>query len=72
MALAFYQILKNGGLGNGGFNFDARCAASRSIRPTCCMAISAASTSWRVVSKGAAALITDGTFDKALEERYAG
>jgi xylose isomerase len=47
MALAFYQILKHGGLGSGGFKFDA----SRSTRPTFSMVTSVGSTFWPVASR---------------------
>ena len=72
MALAFYQILKNGGLGNGGFNFDAK-VRRQSLDPADLLHghIGGLDILARGL-KGAAALITDGTFDKALEERYAG
>jgi xylose isomerase len=72
MALAFYQILKNGGLGNGGFNFDAK-VRRQSIDPADLLYghIGGLDVVARGL-KGAAALIEDGTYDKALEERYAG
>jgi xylose isomerase len=72
MALAFYQILKNGGLGNGGFNFDAKVRRQ---------SLDAADLlhghigGLDVLARGlkaAAAMIEDKTFDKALEDRYAG
>ncbi|MEQ1769387.1 MAG: xylose isomerase [Devosia sp.] len=72
MALAFYQILKNGGLGNGGFNFDAK-VRRQSIDPVDLLHghIGGLDVLARGL-KGAAAMIEDGTFDKALEDRYAG
>jgi xylose isomerase len=72
MALAFYQILKNGGLGNGGFNFDAK-VRRQSIDPADLLYghIGGLDTVARGL-KGAAAMIEDGTYDKALDERYAG
>ena len=72
MALAFYQILKNGGLGNGGFNFDAK-VRRQSLDPADLLHghIGGLDILARGL-KGAAALIEDGTYDKALEERYAG
>jgi len=69
---AVYQILKMGGLGNGGFNFDSK-VRRQSIDPAdllyghiggldvCAQALLAA-----------ARLIEDGTFDAALAARYAG
>jgi xylose isomerase len=69
---AVYQILKFGGLGNGGFNFDSK-VRRQSIDPAdllhghiggldvCAQALLAA-----------ARLIEDGKFDEALAARYAG
>jgi xylose isomerase len=72
MTLAFYEILKNGGLGNGGFNFDAK-VRRQSIDPADLMHghIGGLDTLARGL-KGAVALIADGTFDKTREARYAG
>jgi xylose isomerase len=72
MALAFYQILKNGGLGNGGFNFDAK-VRRQSIDPADLFHghIGGLDVLARGL-KAAAAMITDGTYDKAVEARYAG
>ncbi len=49
-----------------------RCAASRSTRSICCTAISVASDVCARGLKAAAAIIEDGTYDKFLEDRYAG
>ena len=72
MALAFYQILKNGGLGNGGFNFDAK-VRRQSLDPADLLHghIGGLDVLARGL-KAAAALIEDGTYDKFLEDRYAG
>ena len=72
MALAFYYILKQGGLGKGGFNFDAK-VRRQSIDPADLVHghVGGLDTLARGL-KAAAALIEDGTFDKALDERYAG
>jgi len=72
MVLAFYEILKNGGLGQGGFNFDAK-VRRQSLDPVDLLHghIGGLDTLARGL-KGAAALIEDGSFDKALDERYAG
>jgi xylose isomerase len=72
MVLAFYEILKNGGLGQGGFNFDAK-VRRQSLDPVDLLHghIGGLDTLARGL-KGAAAMIEDGTFDKALDERYAG
>ena len=72
MALAFYQILKAGGLGQGGFNFDAK-VRRQSIDPADLLHghVGGLDILARGL-KGAAALIEDGTFDKVQEARYAG
>ena len=72
MALAFYQILKNGGLGNGGFNFDAK-VRRQSLDPADLLHghIGGLDTLARGL-KGAAAMIEDGTYDRVVEARYAG
>jgi xylose isomerase len=72
MALAFYQILKAGGLGQGGFNFDAK-VRRQSLDPADLLYghIGGLDILARGL-KGAAAMIEDGTFDKVQEERYAG
>lgn len=72
MALAFYEILKNGGLGNGGFNFDAK-VRRQSLDPADLLHghVGGLDTLARGL-KGAAALIEDGTYDKAVDARYSG
>jgi xylose isomerase len=72
MALAFYQILKAGGLGKGGFNFDAK-VRRQSLDPADLLHghIGGLDILARGL-KGAAAMIEDGTFDKVQEARYAG
>ena len=72
MALAFYHILKAGGLGKGGFNFDAK-VRRQSIDPADLLhgRVGGLDVLARGL-KGAAALIEDGTFDKVQEARYAG
>jgi xylose isomerase len=72
MTLAFYEILKNGGLGNGGFNFDAK-VRRQSLDPVDLVHghIGGLDILARGL-KGAAALITDGTYDKFVADRYAG
>ena len=72
MALAFYQILKAGGLGKGGFNFDAK-VRRQSIDPVDLLHGHVGGLD--ILARGlkaAAAMIEDGTFDKAQDERYAG
>ncbi|QYO76900.1 xylose isomerase [Devosia salina] len=72
MALAFYYILKQGGLGQGGFNFDAK-VRRQSLDPADLLYghIGGLDTLARGL-KGAAALIEDGEFDTLMDERYAG
>src|SRR5690554_529342 len=72
MALAFYYILKQGGLGKGGFNFDAK-VRRQSLDPADLLHghILGLDTLARGL-KGAVALIEDGEFDKLLDDRYAG
>lgn len=72
MALAFYYILKQGGLGKGGFNFDAK-VRRQSLDPADLLYghVGGLDTLARGL-KGAAALIEDGEFDTLLDERYAG
>ena len=70
--LAVYQILKAGGLGNGGFNFDAKIRR-QSIDPVDLFHghVGAMDVCARALL-AAAALIEDGTFDAFTEQRYAG
>ena len=72
MALAFYYILKQGGLGQGGFNFDAK-VRRQSLDPADLLYghIGGLDSLARGL-KGAAALIEDGEFDMLMDERYAG
>lgn len=72
MALAFYYILKQGGLGKGGFNFDAK-VRRQSLDPADLLHghIGGLDVLARGL-KGAAAMIEDGEFDKLLDSRYAG
>ena len=72
MTLAFYHILRNGGLGKGGFNFDAK-VRRQSLDPADLLHghIGGLDTLARGL-KAAAAIIEDGTYDKAIDARYAG
>src|SRR5690606_3989727 len=72
MTLAFIEILKNGGLGNGGFNFDAK-VRRQSLDPADLVAahVGGLDTLARGL-KAAAAILDDGTFEKLREDRYAG
>jgi xylose isomerase len=72
MALAFYWILKAGGLGKGGFNFDAKLRR-QSLDPADLLHGHVGGLD--VLARGlkaAAAMIADGTYDRVVEERYAG
>jgi xylose isomerase len=70
--LAFYQILKAGGLGSGGWNFDAK-VRRQSIDPADLLHghIGGLDVLARSL-KAAAAIIEDGTYDKIVDARYAG
>ncbi len=72
MMLAFYIILKQGGLGSGGFNFDAK-VRRQSLDPV--DLVHGHVGGLDVLARGlkaAAALIEDGTYDAVLEARYEG
>ncbi len=72
MALVSYYILKAGGLGNGGYNFDAKIRR-QSIDPDDLLI--AHVNSMDACARGlliAAAMIEDGKLDGFIEERYAG
>ena len=70
--LAFYQILKNGGLGKGGFNFDAK-VRRQSLDPADLLHGHVGGLDVLARSlKAAAAIIEDGTYDKVVDARYAG
>jgi xylose isomerase len=70
--LAIYQILKAGGIGSGGFNFDAKIRR-QSIDPVDLFHghVGAMDVCARALL-AAAALIEDGAFDRFTAERYAG
>ena len=72
MTLAFIEILKNGGLGNGGFNFDAKLRR-QSLDPVDLVHghVGGLDTLARGL-KAAAAILEDGTYDKTIDARYAG
>ncbi|SFR57454.1 xylose isomerase [Litoreibacter janthinus] len=72
VALAYYHILKAGGLQTGGTNFDAK-VRRQSIDPVDLIASHVGGMD--VCARGlkaAAAMIEDGGLEKALTERYAG
>lgn len=72
VALAYYHILKDGGLKTGGTNFDAKLRR-QSIDPVDLLHghIGGMDTCARGL-KAAAAIIEDGTYDTFLDDRYAG
>jgi xylose isomerase len=72
MTLACIEILKNGGLGTGGFNFDAKIRR-QSLDPADLLHghVGGLDVLARAI-KAAAAILEDGTLEKAREARYAG
>ena len=72
VALAYYYILKAGGLGTGGTNFDAKLRR-QSLDPVDLVAGHAGGMD--VCARGlkaAAAMVEDGGLEAALSDRYAG
>lgn len=72
VALTYYHILKAGGLGAGGTNFDAKIRR-QSIDPIDLIASHAGGMD--ICARGlkaAAAMVEDGGLEQALNERYAG
>jgi xylose isomerase len=72
VALAYYQVLKAGGLGTGGTNFDAKLRR-QSLDASDLIAghIGGMDICARGL-KAAAAMLEDGGLERALDERYAG
>ena len=72
MALAYYQVLLNGGLKNGGTNFDAKLRR-QSIDPQDLLIghIGGMDCCARGL-KAAARMVQDGALSKPLDDRYAG
>jgi len=72
VALAYYHILKAGGFGNGGTNFDAKLRRqSLDAEDLLHGHIGGMDTCARGL-KAAAAMLEDGTLDGFVEERYSG
>jgi len=72
MALAYYEILKGGGLHTGGTNFDAKIRRqSLDAEDLILGHVGGMDTCARAL-KAAAALLEDGGLEKARSERYAG
>ncbi|TFJ93085.1 xylose isomerase [Lentibacillus salicampi] len=68
--LAMYEILKNGGLGSGGLNFDAKVRRGSFTPEDLVHAHIAGMDSFAVGLKVAQRLIDDQVFDKVVAERY--
>ena len=70
MVLAMYEILKNGGLGRGGLNFDAKVRRGSFTSEDLFHGHIAGMDSFAVGLKVAQRLIDDKVLDQVLEERY--
>lgn len=70
MVLAMYEILKNGGLGRGGLNFDAKVRRGSFTPEDLFHGHIAGMDSFAVGLKVAQRLIDDKVLDQVLEERY--
>src|SRR5699024_8168406 len=68
--LAMYEILKNGGLGRGGLNFDAKVRRGSFEPEDLFRAHIAGMDSFAVGLKVAYQLIEDGVLEQIVEERY--
>ncbi|MBO8165129.1 MAG: xylose isomerase [Brevibacillus sp.] len=68
--LAMYEILKNGGLGTGGLNFDAKVRRGSFEPEDLFYAHIAGMDSFAVGLKVAHNLIEDGVLEKVVERRY--
>ena len=72
VALAYYHILKSGGFGTGGTNFDAKLRRqSLNAEDLIASHVGAMDICARGL-KAAAAMIADGGLEEALRQRYAG
>jgi xylose isomerase len=68
--LAMYEIIKNGGLGKGGLNFDAKVRRGSFEAEDLFHAHIAGMDSFAIGYKVAKQLIEDRVFDQIIEERY--
>ncbi|MGP4061150.1 xylose isomerase [Halobacillus sp. H74] len=68
--LAMYEIIKNGGLGSGGLNFDAKVRRGSFAPEDLFHAHIAGMDSFAVGLKVAQKLVDDGVLDNHLNERY--
>jgi xylose isomerase len=66
-----YEILKNGGLGKGGLNFDSKPRRGSYAPDDIALSHIAGMDSFARGLKSAAAILADRALEKALEERYA-
>jgi xylose isomerase len=72
VALAYYEVLKAGGFGNGGTNFDAKLRRQSLDPEDLILAHVGAMDVCARALKAAAALIEDGRLEQMRTERYAG
>ena len=72
LALPLYEILRNGGLAPGGFNFDAKLRRQSTDRNDLFYAHIGGLDTLAMALLVAASMIEDGSLDKLREERYAG
>ncbi|HEX7057495.1 MAG TPA: xylose isomerase, partial [Bacilli bacterium] len=70
VTLAMYEILKNGGLGSGGVNFDAKVRRGSFEPEDLFIAHAAGMDSFAWGLKAAAKLIEDKVLDHFIAERY--
>ncbi|WP_202077658.1 xylose isomerase [Caldalkalibacillus salinus] len=68
--LAMYEILKNGGLGTGGLNFDAKVKRGSFDQEDLFHAHIAGMDAFAIGAKVAQRLIEDGVLDSVVEDRY--
>jgi xylose isomerase len=72
LAMPMYEIVRNGGLGQGGFNFDAKLRRQSTDRNDLFHAHIGALDTLAQALLVTAALIEDGSLETLREERYAG
>lgn len=69
--MAMYELLKNGGLPNGGLNFDAKARRSSNRREDTFYAYIAGMDAFALGLRKALKMIEDGRIEGFLEQRYA-
>ena len=69
--LAMYEVLKAGGLKNGGFNFDAKNRRQSNTKEDMFYAFLLGMDAFALGLRKAAALIEDGRIDEFVKEKYA-